>query len=256
MVTTLSPGQYFGSPGLFEYAKNVVLFPVYALPGAFLSNPYPGAVNGSLWSLPAEFACYLAVPLMFALPASIRGGAFLFLAGASGALSSIWIAHETHIVVWGTDLASAASVWPYFFAAAGFALLRDRFSLRLDAGFAALFTAGLLVAVSPAVGTPLLWFLLPYAVLSFGEWCTPILSRAGRFGDFSYGIYLYAFPVQQAVLSLHPELPFRTSVIVTLAVSVVLAVGSWHLIEKPALRFKPRAPSTVPTATILESASA
>jgi peptidoglycan/LPS O-acetylase OafA/YrhL len=240
LLSTLSVSEYFSAPSVWEYAKNIVLFPVYGLPGVFDSNPYPGAVNGSLWSLPPEFACYLAVPLVALLPARVRAYTFLLLAAISGLLSTIPAVQQAHIVVWGTDLAQAASVWPYFFAAAGIAHLRGRLPVRLDLGFVALLLAALLVAISPAIGIPLLWFLLPYAVISFGAERTPVLSRAGRFGDFSYGMYLYAFPAQQTILLIAPQLPFRASVLVTLAVTTVFAVASWHLVEKPALRLKPR----------------
>jgi len=65
----------------------------------------------------------------------------------------------------------------------------------------------------------------------------PVVRRAGRFGDFSYGMYLYAFPVQQIILAAMPrnEYPITTCMVLTLP----LAVLSWHLVEAPALRWKP-----------------
>jgi peptidoglycan/LPS O-acetylase OafA/YrhL len=240
-ISRLSVGAYFADSTLWDYAKNIVLFPVYGLPGVFPDNPYPGAVNGSLWSLPAEFACYLMVPLVALLPRAMRSGAFLALAAASGVLSVFLFAQQAHIVIWGTDLAQAASVWPYFLAAAGFATARKRLPIRLDMGFALLLGGALLQAVSPLAGTFAWWFLLPYAIIAFGSQRTPVLSRTGRFGDFSYGMYLYAFPVQQTVISLAPGLPFRASVLATLVVTAALAAASWYLVERPALRLKPSA---------------
>ena len=63
LVTTLAAGDYFTDGGTYSYLRNAVLIPNYALPGVFAGNPFPGAVNGSLWTLPAEFACYLVVPV-------------------------------------------------------------------------------------------------------------------------------------------------------------------------------------------------
>lgn len=64
LATTLSIAGYFGNISVLMYLKNIFLYPVYYLPGVFQSNPYPIAVNGSLWSLPVEFSMYLLTPLL------------------------------------------------------------------------------------------------------------------------------------------------------------------------------------------------
>jgi peptidoglycan/LPS O-acetylase OafA/YrhL len=56
LLTRLPVGEYFDHPGTLLYLKNIFLSPVYFLPGLFEGNTYPNAVNGSLWSLPVEFA--------------------------------------------------------------------------------------------------------------------------------------------------------------------------------------------------------
>jgi peptidoglycan/LPS O-acetylase OafA/YrhL len=66
----------------------------------------------------------------------------------------------------------------------------------------------------------------------------PIIRQAGRFGDLSYGLYLYAFPVQQLVLTFLPRSTWP--VLTCAAATVPLAFLSWHLVERPALRWKPR----------------
>ena len=72
LVTTLPLSSYFASPQVPAYFSNIALRPVYYLPGVFDRLPYPGAVNGSLWSLPAEFAMYLLLPLLCVLGAKLR----------------------------------------------------------------------------------------------------------------------------------------------------------------------------------------
>jgi peptidoglycan/LPS O-acetylase OafA/YrhL len=239
-LSQLSVAGYFADSTLWAYLKNVVLFPAYGLPGVFQSIPYPGAVNGSLWSLPPEFACYLMVPIVAFLPLVARSIAFLVLGMASGIASSLLSTNGVHIVIWGTDLSQATSVWPFFLVGAGIALARTWLPLRVDFGFIAITLGAIVASVSPALGTYLWWFVLPYAIIAFGSTRTPVVSRVGRFGDFSYGMYLYAFPVQQSVIFLAPQLSFRVSVAATLAITFVLAVASWHLVEKPALILKPR----------------
>ena len=86
------------------------------------------------------------------------------------------------------------------------------------------------------------WVLLPAIVLSFGLAESPWLVRFTQSGDYSYGLYIYAFPVQQVVAATWPALPLAAYVAVVTGGALACAVLSWHLIEAPALRLKPRVP--------------
>ncbi|MCX7220851.1 MAG: hypothetical protein NTY70_18540 [Burkholderiales bacterium] len=59
-------------------------------------------------------------------------------------------------------------------------------------------------------------------------------------GDYSYGVYIYAFPVQQSVIALFPEISAVALTALSLSVTLLLAMLSWHLIEQPALALKGR----------------
>jgi peptidoglycan/LPS O-acetylase OafA/YrhL len=68
----------------------------------------------------------------------------------------------------------------------------------------------------------------------------PVLRSASRFGDLSYGIYLWAWPMQQFVIvAMGKMAPFPTVLACSLASTVACAWLSWHLVERPALRLKP-----------------
>jgi len=78
-----------------------------------------------------------------------------------------------------------------------------------------------------------------YAYLALFIGCTelpeiPFFSR----GDYSYGVYLYGFPIQQSIVAatgvVNPFMLFA----MTLIPVVGLAVMSWHFVEKPMLRFR------------------
>ena len=238
LFTTLSPGTYLRSPGTWEYLQNIALHPQYSLPGVFGDVPYAGVVNGSLWSLPIEFACYVLVPIIFLLPKRARGVGFVVIAALFGIGSLVMQALPLSPVVYGSSLTQATAVWPYFMVGAAIAVLGPRLPLRLDLAILALIATSVLDAVAPAAADPVWWLVLPYLIITIGTFRTPVISRAGRFGDFSYGLYLYAFPVQQALVAVAPRLPFWLSTLCTLAVSLLFAVASWHLVEKVALRFK------------------
>ena len=82
------------------------------------------------------------------------------------------------------------------------------------------------------------WVVLPFVVLAFGlaqhAWLSKRHSR-----DYSYGIYIYAFPVQQTMASFWPQMPLFAYLLSTLVITVSLAATSWHFVEKPALKLKP-----------------
>jgi peptidoglycan/LPS O-acetylase OafA/YrhL len=59
-----------------------------------------------------------------------------------------------------------------------------------------------------------------------------------RFGDYSYGVYLWGYPSQQIVASLYPDLPALANAAAGFVGAVCIAIASWHCIEKPALDLK------------------
>jgi peptidoglycan/LPS O-acetylase OafA/YrhL len=135
-----------------------------------------------------------------------------------------------------------------FALGASLACWRHLWMPRKLAAFAVLaLVLGVLHAKGPSIvaGQASLMALAVVAVVG-GAACTPVLRHAGRFGDFSYGLYIYAFPVQQLIAwRFADRLGYGASL--TLAVTGLLAVLSWHLLEKRALAFKPGRPaSTAP----------
>lgn len=253
--TVLPLSEYFLHPAVPVYFfRNLVLYPVYSLPGVFAGNPYPFAVNGSLWSLPAEVSMYLLMPVLALTVMLLRSrAAFVVVVLAGCGLSLYYLAAvpaQNQVVWWGTGSRSVADVGPYFFLGALFTL--GGFSRLLNPGFALFVIAGVSLFQLPGYITQqlILMAALPYAVLSFCTIATPLLSRVGRFGDPSYGIYLYGFPVQQALFSLGGSHmgPLHNTLYAT-PIVVVLAYLSWHVVEKRALSLKPRKRERVSPAT-------
>ena len=84
------------------------------------------------------------------------------------------------------------------------------------------------------------YFLFPFALSIIVIYICleiPYLGNWGKYGDFSYGIYIWHFPIIQILIALHwshlPPFVFLTLVI---TITSIFAALSWHLIEKPALR--------------------
>jgi len=197
--------EYFHNKNTFSYIWNIALLPRYNLPGVFTENIYKNAVNGSLWSLPVEFACYILIAIVAFGRRKISSVSVIILCAALF-LTSLWysdVYRGPQIVLWGTDLGQATSIMPFFMVGALLCVLRDRLALRWDVALA--MALSLTALHFFGAGFPIekiTWIFVPYIVLTIGWASTPVLRRFGRFGDPSYGMYLYAFPVQQTLVYL------------------------------------------------------
>lgn len=237
LVTTLGTAAYFDHPTTWSYLTNIILKPQYELPGVWVDHPYPNAVNGSLWTLPAEFFCYLVVPLAFLVPKRLRLVAVLALLLVALDLSMTPPLESA--VIWQSRISDDAGMWVFFAAGALLRLLSERgLRFRTDVAVALLSVHLVLAATLPQHTTKVAWLFLPYVVLTVGLASTPYVRRTSRFGDFSYGLYLWAFPVQQVVIDLWGVQRMSVNLVVVTAITLVLAVLSWHLVEHPSLRVK------------------
>ena len=251
-VTRVPPSAYFSARGFWTYGLNAVGVPHFLLPGVFETNAYPGAVNGSLWTVPYEIGCYLI------LAALIFAG-HVRRAGVLGGLALAWVLAACLVRSAGLEagfgrangavhallFAEGAKIIPFFLTGAVLYLARDR--VRYDARIAAGLAAGLVVVALAVPGTVAAspWLTLgacgPMAYLVAWAGLTP-MPRLPVFGraDYSYGIYLWHFPVLQ-VLGLVTGVAVWWQLTLLALVPVTLcAMGSWHLVERPALALRKR----------------
>jgi peptidoglycan/LPS O-acetylase OafA/YrhL len=138
-----------------------------------------------------------------------------------------------------------------FFAAGAFLQYMTagrREVLRMDVAALVLAAIPTAVALLPHYAVAIAGALLPYAVITVALASTPVLRRAARWGDFSYGLYLWAFPVQQIVVHLFGPLPMYVNLPLVFAPSLALAVASWRFVERPTMALRGRTRSARPTA--------
>lgn len=234
-LTPLRPWEYLTHPHTTRYFGNMVLYVSYTLPLVFAENKFPHAVNGSLWTLPVEAGMYALTPLLVLL-GRWRLALLANLALAIGLGVYSLTVRPTPIVFAGSEFWSAALLAPFFVAGSLIARMRLERWLNPWVGLAAL-AALHFASLGPGLREALLCIVLPYAVLAIGLGSAPFLRSAGRWGDFSYGIYLWSFPLQQLAVHL-----FGTAsggwgnFAVAMPASLVMGVISWHLIEKFFLR--------------------
>ncbi len=242
LVSSLPVEVYFRRRLTYSYLGNIVLSQHLSLPEVFEKLHFAGQVNGSLWSLLPESLCYLTVPLLALVPLRPRLWA-LGVGGVACGIAGLWLFEGysgPDIVVWNSDLKYALVEVPFFFVGSLYRLLETRVRdlFRADVALLCLTANWSVASWLSWWNIPLEWVTLPYMVITFGRLAMPVIRQAARFGDFSYGMYLYAFPVQQVVLLYLPSNPWAIPVCV--AATLPLAILSWHLVEKPTLRHRRR----------------
>lgn len=247
LVTSVALPDYFTNPATWGYLANLGLYPVYVLPGVFLDLPYPAAVNGSLWTLPVEFACYVILPVVFLIRGWGRVLAAAALALIVGLTALQLAAAQTTIVLYGTNAHDAASLAVFFFASAAISVVHARRPswLRVDVALVAVVGTFVLSIFVPDAVIYALWIILPYASVAFGLQATPVLRRFGRWGDPSYGIYLWGFPIQQMIVHFIGVKPKLLNLVLVLVVTGLVGYGSWWAVERHALKLKSRPRSLV-----------
>lgn len=236
LLTRLTVEDYFAHPGTLLYLKNAFLSPVYFLPGVFENNTYPNAVNGSLWSLPVEFACYIGViaaGLLLRRPVPVVA---LAIGLGMILLAEAVLAAREPMAVFGSPVRESLAIMPFFVAGSFYRLIQRPGMFRADL---AVLAVGIIITVdllAPQYYWLVTWFAVPYLALSFGLSSLPVLRRFGRFGDPSYGMYLYAFPIQQTLQQLSGNgMTLAGMIWLTTLFSVLLGLLSWHIVEKPVL---------------------
>ncbi|WP_420475455.1 acyltransferase family protein [Noviherbaspirillum sp. ST9] len=234
LVSTLDAQTYFAHPDLRDFLRNLKVTTIrYVLPGVFDANPHPRAVNGSLWTIPLEVRCYFA----------------LLAAGVVGLMARRWtvalgtLACAIYFFGFAFDPKNYQVHFAlYFFAGACLDLYRRMWEVQPVRLLVAAGAASLAFHLLGAQHVALLC-MIPALVVFIGTRSTPVLNRFGRFGDVSYGVYIYAFPVQQTVVWMaSKDFPFMAGLVIASVVTLACAFLSWHLVEHPALRLKARLP--------------
>lgn len=241
LFTSLPLLDYLFSSGPFFFLiRNFVLLLgiEYQLPGLFLDNAYPSAVNGSLWTLPYELKMYILLYFFFTVLVKLRER-----------FNSL----NEEVVIW----IFVALLFILFLLTPYFSFLSSKF-IRLSLFFSigsAFFVSSKRVKLHSFYFIVLLFCLiistsnssffyfvyplcLPYLIFYLAYFSTGFLLNFNKLGDYSYGIYIYSFPLQQTLIFLLDDITVLECIIYSFFVSLCFAILSWHFIEKPALRYK------------------
>lgn len=238
-LTSADVRAYFGGETQRFLLGNLSFVKGYYTLTGVRCDGLPCNVNGSLWTLPWEMRCYLALVLLSLLGLIHRRPMTVLVLPATFALAIAWqipvvqaaLQDNVPRAVFWVDI--TARLWTLFAAGCAAALWRDRIRLH-GVGVILLFAVNLAVAIMPFAPTARL-LLVGYTVLYCGfrllRW-TPAIARLP---DYSYGIYIYAFPAMWLLGRQFPDAGPGAMALLNLAAVLPLAALSWHLVEKPVL---------------------
>jgi peptidoglycan/LPS O-acetylase OafA/YrhL len=263
--------EYFFNINTWIYLGAISVFHIpQTLPGVFTSNPYPTSINGSLWTIPLEFRMYILLCIMGVIGMLKDRRILLSIVISSYAiyftslLSNIWVLNVFTRTL--GDIGIIGYLWRLisngiigngiplnfpnynilFLIGTLFYLYKDQ--IKFNSWIALGAFIGLLVIIVSGSSYFLiaLFICLPYLALYLGQLPLRQLYNIGdKYGDYSYGLYIYAFPVQQTIAHFMPKINPIQMFVLSLPTTFILAFISWWLIEKKALSLKRTDPKKI-----------
>jgi peptidoglycan/LPS O-acetylase OafA/YrhL len=235
LITKIEVVSYLTSSGFLSYFKNIFGHVQFTLPGVFADNPH-STVNGSLWTIQPEIFCYVFLAL--AILASLHRNKVVYTTIAGMLFVAVVAMDAVHGIGPG-DVGVVAQARAFLFFVVGSVAYLFRFRIPFSPVL-----AGLAVLISiPLLQTPGLavFASIPvvYCVIYMGLSRLPTSTLLSR-GDYSYGIYLYAYPIQQLIVMLSPDgyRVWYVNILLALPITISIAALSWHFIERPCLSLR------------------
>ncbi len=257
IMTVLTMGEYFSHTQFHYYFLNLFGLVQYRLPGVFEDAPYPYIVNGSLWTIPYELECYIYL-IFFSAIGVFRGRYFVLVAyvvvtivaiqlGARSSSEGIVIILKNLLIEEtalqpNLQLATNADLHPNRIVVLSFLAGTVLYVWRDKVPYSPILAALALCLSVWWLSSVTMFFFAPLPIAYLTVWLglqNPKRISILKKGDYSYGIYLYAFPIQQVISStgIHGE-SYILHILMSLAFVSLFAAFSWHWIEKPALSLK------------------
>ena len=237
MVTTLPVYTYLTQSQTYSYLLALTLFiGPNSLPGVFPHNPFAFAVNGSLWMLKYMVAFYALVLFLGITKVLDKKRIILMMFLLCLVLHHLNVGKSLFLFMISID--QTLRLFLYFGLGMAAYLYRD--SIPMDISYLIFCVLVLVIAsVKNGLHDSLFVFVLTYMVLYIGFHKRIYISWFAKIGDFSYGVFIYSFPVQQTVVHLYGgKMDPWVNFAISLVVSLILGALSWHLCEKRLLKFK------------------
>lgn len=195
ILSTLSPAEYFTNPQTYKYLLNGALIMVHQLPGVFTNNPSGDVVNAALWTLPVEFICYVLCFISYKLT-KFDKKKFLLLSAPVFALAAVYYVKFSPLQL------SVVRAVLLFYLGVLIWVLRDHITISPVLGGASIVLW--FVMVLGAADNLAMLTVFPIACFCLAYGMGDRFSTFGTKFELSYGIYLWAYPIQQALAQYFP----------------------------------------------------
>jgi peptidoglycan/LPS O-acetylase OafA/YrhL len=238
IFTTLGLVYYLKSNDTFLYLNGIFIFGIqYNLPGVFQHNPIVGTVNGSIWTLPYEVAAYFMIAIFGKTGFLKRKKTIILLFLMCVALTFVTNGTHSNHFLFTLNVNAYMYFTAYFLSGVVLYLYRDKIPLNWQ--IAVIAALVLIISIPVHAFYLTLFFTLPYLVMFIGSLTWTSLTALSKYGDFSYGMYIFAWPVQQSLVDLlHNKVGHTHLFVYTMVITLPLAIASWHFLEKPMLKLK------------------
>lgn len=236
-------GGHPTTPLTYLWGNAFLEMKAYDISGTLADVPYPAVWNGSLWSLHYEFLCYLVVAMLGLWGVAARSRTTV---GVLFLVSVALHANQSTVSVYATqaDLPLLLSVLPCFLGGSLLYLFRDSLHLSASGLVAAIAFCVAATWMAPTWGPQLSAPAILYVLLWLGA--TLPSPKIVKKHDVSYGMYIYGFPAQQMLaLASADALGAPVYIVLSIMVTVPLAVASWMFVERPAMLRSRRPPMLV-----------
>ena len=234
IMTTLPLAEYFKSGQTYLYLTTISLFHWNnTLPGM----PIVELFNYAIWTLQYEFAFYLFIMALGIF--KVLRFKYVILALTIAALIWTQFTINQPYNIFTVNAEQISRLFAYFSAGATVYLFRDSIPLKkwwIRITLAVLFVG----ALFGGLPTSLFVFPLAYLVIYLGYSPTINLRALTKFGDFSYGIYIWHYPIVALIVFKYGLNGTFGVLLLIFGVTYSVAVASWYLIEKRALKLKGR----------------
>ncbi len=236
LLSALPLREYLADPALHVYFLNMLGIIHYYLPGLFADNPLPGVVNNQLWTVPYELDCYLLLSLL------AGAGIFRFKGWLKHIFPALLVLMQVVLVVQVFRNPDASEIGfmgqnMVLCFLTGVALFKYR-HIVLWHWSLAIGAAVLSVVLLRLHGGANLYVLpISYLTVYLGL-LTPKVPGWLKSADYSYGLYLYSFPIQQAVALIPGTHVWYINLAISLPLAGLAAMASWHLLEKHVMAHK------------------
>ncbi|MBD2701842.1 acyltransferase [Spirosoma sp. BT702] len=242
LLSNLSLSSYFTNRQLYFYFLSNLFFLNFlqpTLPGVFVSNPQP-AVNGALWTIKVELLFYLSLPvLLYYIDRCKSYNRIIILAF----LYWLSLIYKYYLSNSGNDFLLFLSrqtpgFYCYFVCGISFYYYRNFYLKKIRTYLLILSIS--IFSMEYFMNIEVLRPICFTVILIYVAYNFPVFNNFGKYGDFSYGIYIYHFPIIQVFIhyNMLKENKLYPGMALLIFTVLIVAILSWNFIEKPWLKRK------------------